>query len=523
MRIRELGRIPKSAVFPVILAFLAGAAAEGGVQSEAATEKVRAYRVAHERDIIGEYLEMLSLPNVAADGPNIRRNAEFIARMFRRRGFSVRLIEAEGSPPAVLAERLVTGAETTVALYAHYDGQPVNPEDWTRDPWQPVLLDASLENGGRPVSLEALPGTGDGEWRIYARSASDDKAPILAMAAALDALRSNGIPATANLKLLFEGEEEAGSPHLARILGTEPGLVRADLWLLCDGPVHPTRRHQVFFGARGVTGLELTVYGPTRPLHSGHYGNWAPNPAMILAHLLAGMRDPDGHITIEGYEDKVRDLTVEERRALAELPQADDALRRELGLGRTEGRGKSLAELIMRPSLNVRGIRSGEVEDKAQNAVPTEARASVDFRLVPDQRPAEVQALVEAHLRSRGFRIVRETPDLKTRLDHPFVAKVRWEEGYPAGRTDMALPVCQAFVRLLDEALEAPVIRVPLSGGSVPMYLFQTTPETPVVLFPIANHDNNQHGADENIRLQNLWDGIEIFAALFSRLGPVRR
>lgn len=520
---RERRRCLKSAVLPVAVLLMAGAVAEGEVQSRAATAQIRAYRVAHEREIIRDYLEMLSLPNVVADGPAIRRNAEFIADMFRRRGFAVRLVEAEGSPPAVLAERLVAGAEITIALYAHYDGQPVNREDWTRDPWQPVLLDASLENGGRPVSPEALPGTGDGEWRIYARSASDDKAPILAMAAALDALRSTGIPATANLKLLFEGEEEAGSPHLARILGAEPGLVRADLWLLCDGPVHPTRRHQVFFGARGVTGLELTVYGPTRPLHSGHYGNWAPNPALALAHLLAGMRDLDGNITIEGYGNRVRELTVEERHALAALPQADEALRRELGLGRTEGRGKSLAELIMRPSLNVRGIRSGEVEDKAQNAIPTEARASLDFRLVPDQRPAEVQALVEAHLRSRGFWIVRETPDLKTRLENPSIAKVRWEEGYPAARTDMALPLCQDLVRLLDEALEAPVIRVPLSGGSVPMYLFQTTSAAPVVLFPVANHDNNQHGADENIRLQNLWDGIEMFAALFSRLGPVRR
>jgi acetylornithine deacetylase/succinyl-diaminopimelate desuccinylase-like protein len=205
------------------------------------------------------------------------------------------------------------------------------------------------------------------------------------MAAALDALRSNGIPATANLKLLFEGEEEAGSPHLARILGTEPGLVRADLWLLCDGPVHPTRRHQVFFGARGVTGLELTVYGPTRPLHSGHYGNWAPNPAMILAHLLAGMRDPDGHITIEGYEDKVRDLTVEERRALAELPKPTtrcDAGSVWAGL-RT---GKSLAELIMRPSLNVRG--SGRA--KSRTKPRTRSRPKPGRRSISGSFPTSV-------------------------------------------------------------------------------------------------------------------------------------
>ncbi|MDH4196530.1 MAG: M20/M25/M40 family metallo-hydrolase, partial [Candidatus Aminicenantes bacterium] len=447
-----------SAICSMALALMASAAPEAGDQAKAAADKVKAYRLAHERDIVREYIEMLSLPNVASDSPNIRRNADFLADMFRRRGFAVRLIEADDAPPVVLAERFVAGARTTVALYAHYDGQPVNRADWTRDPWQPGLLDASLENGGRPVSLESLPATGDGEWRLYARSASDDKAPLIAMAAALDALRSSGIPTTANLKILLEGEEEAGSPHLARLLKSEPDLVQADLWLLCDGPVHPTRRHQVYFGARGVTGLELTVYGPTRPLHSGHYGNWAPNPALVLAHLLAGMRDLEGTITIKDYGNNVRDLTLEERRALDELPQTDEALRHELGLARTEGRGKTLAELIMRPSLNIRGTRSGEVEDKAQNAIPTEARASIDLRLVPDQRPEEVQALVEAHLRSRGFWIVRETPDLGTRLEYPSIVKVRWEEGYPAARTEMTLPVCQALVRVLEEAVEAPVI-----------------------------------------------------------------
>ena len=518
MTTRTLRSILISAACLTVSAILAGPAPEVGGEAESAAEKVKAYRQAHERDIIREYMEMLSLPNVASDRPNIRRNADFLAAMFRRRGFAVRLIEAEDAPPAVLAERSAAGAKTTIALYAHYDGQPVNRAEWTRDPWQPVLLDATVENGGRPVPLESLPAEGDGEWRLYARSASDDKAPIIAMAAAADALQSAGIPATANLKILLEGEEEAGSPHLAHLLRTDPGLLRADLWLLCDGPVHPTRRHQVYFGARGVTGLELTVYGPTRPLHSGHYGNWAPNPALALAHLLAGMRDLEGTITIKGYGQRVRDLTLEERRALDELPRTDESLRRELGLGRTEGQGRTLAELIMRPSLNIRGTMSGEVEDKAQNAIPTEARASIDLRLVPDQRPEEAQASVEAHLRSRGFWIVRETPDLGTRLEHPSVVRVRWEEGYPAARTEMSLPVCLALVRVLEEAAGAPVIRIPLSGGSVPMYLFQTSPASAVVLLPIANHDNNQHGADENIRLQNLWDGIGIFAALFSRL-----
>jgi len=221
---------------------------------------------------------MLSLPNGTADEPNIRRNAELIAAMFRRRGLTVRLIEAEGSPPAVLAEQSVPGAKTTIALYAHYDGQPVSRENWTHDPWQPILLNASMENRGQPATLEALPATGDGEWRIYARSASDDKAPIMAMAAALDALRAAGIPAAANLKLFFEGEEEAGSPHLARILAAEPGLLRADLWLLCDGPVHSTRRPQVFFGPAASPVSSSRSTAPCGPFTAGTTGTGRPTP-----------------------------------------------------------------------------------------------------------------------------------------------------------------------------------------------------------------------------------------------------
>jgi acetylornithine deacetylase/succinyl-diaminopimelate desuccinylase-like protein len=295
----------------------------------------------HEIGLLREFTALLSLPNLASDGPGIRRNADHVAHLLEARGVATRLIDGEGGPPVVYGE-LSVGAPKTVAIYAHYDGQPVEPERWASPPWTPVLRDGPLRPGARTIDLASLSSPLDPEWRIFARSASDDKAPILALAAALDALTALGLRPSVNLKLFFEGEEEAGSPHLAQVLARNRELLRADAWLLCDGPVHQSRRQQVVFGVRGVTDVELTVYGPAHAIHSGHYGNWVPNPAVTLAHLVASLRDPDGRITIAGFYDDVRPVTPAERTALAAVPDVDAALRDELALASTEADGSRL-------------------------------------------------------------------------------------------------------------------------------------------------------------------------------------
>ncbi len=495
------------------------AAAEDGA---AVRDRVRAYRVAHEREIVRELADLLSLPNVASNLDDIRRNADLLMEMLRRRGFSTRLLE--GGPearPAVYAELATPGARRTVVFYAHYDGQPVTPARWSSDPWKPVLRSGPLGPDVRELDLATVQGPFDGEWRLFARSASDDKAPIVAFLAGLDALRAAGIQPSVNLKLFLEGEEEAGSTHLTEILRRHADLLAADAWILCDGPVHQTRRMQIYFGARGVMGLEATVYGPMRPLHSGHYGNWAPNPAVELAHLIAGLRDTEGRILIPGFYEGVRPITADERKALAALPEVETALKSELGLGRSEGGDARLQERVMLPALNLRGLRAAEVGEGAANAIPTEARASIDFRLVPDQTPERVRQLVEEHLRRQGWHVVAEAPDRETRLAHPRVVRLEWEGGYPPARTDMDLPASRAVAATIEEALGGPVLRLPILGGSVPMYLFTEALKTPIVGVPIVNHDNNQHGNDENVRLQNLWDGIEVFGVLMARLGEV--
>ncbi len=477
-------------------------------------DDVRAWRKTHEKAILQEFDALLRLPNVATRVPDIELNADRLQAMLEARGLAVRRLSAgPGTPPALYTELPTKGATRTVVYYAHYDGQPVTPAQWRSDPFVPVMRD-----GAREVDWRAAAEPLDPEWRFHARSASDDKAPILAILAALDALKASGRVPSVNVKIFLDGEEEQGSPHLRSILEAHKDLLKADLWLFGDGPVHQSRRQQLYFGVRGVLGLEMTVYGPMRALHSGHYGNWAPNPAVMAAELLASMRDSEGRILIPGFDAGVRPVTGAEAQALAALPEVEGELRDSLALGRTEG-SQRLADSLMRPALNVRGIAAGAVGQSAANAIPTEAKISIDFRLVPDQTPEAVRRSVEAFLQTRGFKVVHAPPDVAARKAAARLAELDWEEGgYAAQRTDLELPASRAVIAAAGRGLAEPPVILPMLGGSLPMRHFAEVFGVPVIGLPIVNHDNNQHAADENLRLQNLWDGIELYAALLADL-----
>jgi acetylornithine deacetylase/succinyl-diaminopimelate desuccinylase-like protein len=452
----------------------------------------RAYREAHEKAILDSFIAFLSIPNVASDKANIGRNADYIVKALAERGVTSRLLETAGAPPVVFAQIDNPQAKGTITFYAHYDGQPVEPAKWTDPPFQPTFH-------------------GD---RLYGRSTSDDKAPIQALLIALDAMRTKGIKPSANIRFFFEGEEEAGSPHLPAIIAKYGELLKTDVWLICDGPVDQSRRQQIYFGARGVTGLELTVYGPSHELHSGHYGNWAPNPAMMMARLLASMKDDDGRVLVKNFYDGIEPYSETEKRALAEAPSNDAALMREMGLARPEGKG-TLAEAIARPSLNIRGFNSSSTGATARNVVPSTAVASIDMRLVKGISPDQAVDRLVAHIKEQGYFITDKDPDVDTRLTHPKIVKIVRQEGYKAARTSMNLPISQRVIQTI-EAARGPIVKMPTLGGSVPLYLFTDDMKTPAIGIPIANHDNNQHSANENIRIQNLWDGIETLTALLN-------
>jgi acetylornithine deacetylase/succinyl-diaminopimelate desuccinylase-like protein len=325
------------------------------------------------------------------------------------------------------------------------------------------------------------------------------------------------LPLTSNIKFFFDGEEEAGSPNLGQVLQRYRNSLKADAWIVCDGPVHQSGLKQVVFGVRGDTNVDVTVYGAKRPLHSGHYGNWSPNPGIVLARLLASMKDDSGRVTIDGWYDDVESLGEAERRAIAEAPEYDAQLKAELGLARTEGKGQSLLELINQPSLNINGISSGDVGLLARNIIPTTASAVLDLRMVKgnDYRQ-QVQRLIN-HIKKQGFYVTEKDPTDEERRLHPLIAKVVHRSGgYNAARTRMDLPIALRVVEAVESTSAEMVVRLPTSGGSLPLSIITENLSTVAITVPIANYDNNQHAENENIRLQNLWDGIEIYAALMT-------
>lgn len=479
-----------------LLVWLAGAMAAQTPSAQTPAEAARRYMTAHKPQLIREFSDLLSMPNVAADPANLKRNADVLVNMLQKRGVESRLLSIPGAPSIVYGQIVAPRAKRTIVFYAHYDGQPVTPSEWQGAPFTPVIREL------------------DGEQRIYARSAGDDKAAIFAQLTALDALREAKIPLHANVRFVWEGEEEAGSPHLEQILDANRELIHGDVWLICDGPVDQSGSQTVVFGARGDAHLEVTVYGPHHGLHSGHYGNWAPNPAMMLAQLLAGMKDDQGRVLVPRFYDGIAPLSASEKEALARAPVNDQMLMNSFWLGHTDGGGVHLLELINQPSLNINGFASGQIGARATNVIPPTATADLDLRLVVGIDWREQQERVIDYIRSRGYFVVESEPTREILLQHPKVALVKRDQtGYNAVRTPMDLPIAKEVIRAVAGA-RGEIVLLPTMGGSVPLGAMERAAQTHTITVPIANYDDNQHAANENLRLQNFWDGVETMAAL---------
>ena len=480
--------------------------------------KVRDFRKANEHNLLATYVDFLKIPNVADDMPNIKKNATWISDYMKSKGISnVQLLHPKTSdkPPAVYGEVLVPGATQTVVFYAHYDGQPVDSTKWSEGlhPFKPRIANGSLANGAQLIDWPQPSTAFNPEWRIYARGSSDDKAGVYTIINAYAALAALHISPGINIKFFFEGEEEAGSTHLDEIFDQYKTLLNADIWVISDGPVHQSGRKQVVFGVRGDTHVELTVFGPKRPLHSGHYGNWAPNPAMEMAHLLASMKNNKGEVTIKGFYDDVIPLTEAEKSALSKIPAVEEHLKKELGIKKAERMG-TINENLNRPSLNINGLQSAGVGKQSANVIPTKAIASIDLRLVAGNDWKRQQQKVIDHIKAQGYHVTDAEPTNEERALYDKICMVKRSEGYNAQKTPMDNPMAQQIVAAVTAALPEKPVLLPTLGGSLPLFIFEQMLNTKPVTVPMANHDNNQHAENENIRIQNLWDGLEMFASI---------
>jgi acetylornithine deacetylase/succinyl-diaminopimelate desuccinylase-like protein len=505
-------RIGKVLVSLSICAFAASSAHAANPR-----DAVRSWRQAHEKAIVADFITLLSMPNVATTVADVEKNAAYIEGELKARGFTTRILTAqEGTPPSVFAEMKVPGAKRTVIFYAHYDGQPIGQKGWISTPFQPSMRTALPE--AKAVEWQNATGPLNPDWRLFARSTGDDKASIQAMFSALDALKAAHLKPSVNIKLLYEGEEEQGSAHFAALIAKNLDLLKGDLLIMGDGPMHQSGKQLVNFGNRGITSLVMTVYGPTKPLHDGHYGSWVPSPTVMIATLIASLRTEDGQILIPHFYDDVAPVSAADKAALAAMPAVEGELKQALGLGRNVGPAR-LADGYLSPTLNVRAIHAGDEGPSAANAISTQGSASLDFRLAPGETPAHTRELLEGFLTQQGWFIVREEPDLKTRLSHPKVVKVIWDEGGAiATKTPLDLPASKAVVASIARTVGYQPIQLPLVGASSGIADAVNQLHVPMAGVSIANYDDNQHAQNENLRLGNLWDGIEVYAGLLTDL-----
>ena len=480
-------------------------------------QKIDAWVTANQRAIVTELVDLLAIPNVAADRENIRKNAVRLRDMLAKRGLTAEILETTGNP-LVWGEMKVAGATRTLLFYAHYDGQPVNPRDWKQSsPFTPMLRAGRMEDNGAELGDLATRTAFDADQRIYARSASDDKSPIVALLAAIDALKANGLRPSANIRVILDGEEEAGSTSLVPAIAKYRDKLGADVMFILDGPLHPSERPTVVYGARGILTLQLTSYGPKFPLHSGHYGNWAPNPAMRLVQLLATMKGDDGRVLIKGFYDGLPPLAAEEQAILDGVPDDPAALQALFGIAAPERPGLTLQDALQRPSLNIRGLSSAFVGGEARTIIPATATAEIDVRLVKETPAARLHELVAAHIRAQGWHVVTTDPDDATRAKYPKIVKVIARgDGTNAFRTSPLLPISEQVASSIREVFGAPPVQIRTMGGTVPIAPFIEALGFPAICVPTVNFDNNQHGENENVRLGHVFRAITTMAALLT-------
>ena len=476
---------------------------------------VGAWVAAHQPQIVRELVDLLSIPNIASARANIRRNADYLRGMLASRGFQAELLETEGNP-LVYGQLTVPGATRTLLLYSYYDGQPVDPKAWKQaDPFVPVLRTTRVDQGGTDIPGISGLKRFEPEWRLYARSASDDKSPIVAICAALDALAASSLRPTWNVRVILDGEEEASSPSLVPAIATYREKLRADAMVILDGPIHSSGRPTVAYGARGIVTLNLTVFGPRSGVHSGNYGNWVPNPAERLAALLATMKADDGRVLVAGFNDGIAPLTPGEQAMVDAVPDDSADMLKTFGIAAPSKAFPRLQDALQYPTLNVRGLVSAHVGAGARTIIPDRATAAIDIRLVKETRPADLVDKLRAHIRAQGYVLVEGEPSDSVRAAQPKIAAIAVSTSPTnAFRTSPLDPQVRRIADGIRTAFGAPPVELRTLGGTVPIAPFIEALAFPAVLVPTVNFDNNQHEENENLRLGHLFQAIEIVAAL---------
>ncbi len=417
----------------------------------------------------------LRIPSVSDDAAALQRSASHLEGLLERDGWSVDIVPMEGNL-IVLAE--MGEGPNSVIFYGHHDVQPVEPLDaWLSPPFEPVIRDG----------------------RIFCRGSADNKGQFFCHIFAARALRRNRGKVPIRVKLVLDGLEEAGSPHLADFVERRRDTLQgALLCLTADGPTRQEMRPEVVFGVRGILKLKLRVGTANTDLHSGNWGNIIPSAGWRLAHLLSQLKGSDGRVTVPGFYDGVVPPTELERRAMAEFNYDVDEAKRSVGATSLDGPVDvpPLERLMFMPTLTVNGLEAGH---DAKSVIPCEATAHLDVRLVANQDPDSMFDLLRNHLRQIA-------PDA--------TVERRGADSYLPSRTPLDLPIAAKVISAVRTGFGRDPLRVPCSGGTLPDSIFARGLGIPVLDVPYAGRDQRNHAPNENMRLDHIRCGSRTSAAL---------
>ncbi len=460
------------------------------------------------------FKEVLSIPNDAISAEWVEQNIVWSENAFGERGFTTQRISTNGAP-LVLASRSFPKAKKTVLVYLQMDGQPVDPSRWAQEnPYSPVLKQQNDSGAWEQIDWSRLADYNE-DWRIFARSSSDAKGPVAMFLAAIDALKKIDKSPNYNLKVILDYEEEMGSPNLPKAVEDNRKLLAADMLVIFDGPMHRLNKPTLSFGARGISTIQLTTYGPIVPQHSGHFGNYVPNPAFKLSHILASLKDEHGKVLVDGFYDGIV-LDEKTKGILANTPHNEEQLKQLLQIGDFDRVAPNYQESIQYPSLNIRGMQSGWINEKVRTIIPAWARAEIDVRLVKESDPERLINLIKKHIEDLGYLVLDREPTKEERLAHAKIACFTAKISYQSFRTDLDSEIGNWLRRALVRAFDEEPIRVRMSGGSIPISPFVNSLGLPAVAVPTVNRDNNQHSPNENLRLGNYRDGIKTILAILT-------
>ncbi|MBA22362.1 MAG: acetylornithine deacetylase [Flavobacteriales bacterium] len=453
--------------------------------------------------------ELVSIPNLPKNKGLMLKNINWVAKQYQGLDFKTALLETS-TLPILIAEKIVDPEYKTVLFYFHLDGQPVNPEAWDQqDPFEPVLKQQSQNGDWQAIDWSKLDGTIDDEWRIFGRAAADDKAPIIMFLAALKALQNQNQSPKINLKIIFDPEEEYGSKALLSSLDQHQDRYASDYFIVMDGPAHNSNQPTLTFGCRGIASCSITTFGSKLPQHSGHYGNYVPNPVFRLANLLSSMKDSEGRVLIKDYYEGI-EITPEISSLLGTVPYDASELNIELGIHSSEKVGASYQESLQYPSLNVRQIGTSWKGKGLKTVIPEYATANIDVRLVPETAGVNQLQKIKKHIEEQGFYVIDRDPTDEERQTHPKIVKFTGALSVNSFRTNHDSDFGRKIRNHIREGFGKDPVVIRLMGGTVPIVPLINKLRVPTVIVPMVNMDNNQHSPNENIRIGNIRQGIKI-------------